>query len=209
MILSIPAPTLSRLSAIYRCLSQLSELGRKSVSSAELGKMIDVAPHSIRKDMSYIGEAGVQGSSGYNVEYLKSHLAKNLSLDILRKACVVGTGRLGSAILAYSGFAETSFSVVAGFDSSINVVESLKTSIPLFPASEIPSVVAKMGIELAIVTVPAAAAQLTADRLILGGIKGIVNFSAAAMTSNKADVHIRNMDIVTEFTYLSALIAAN
>ncbi len=171
--------------------------------------MIDVAPHSIRKDMSYIGEAGVQGSSGYNVEYLKSHLAKNLSLDILRKACVVGTGRLGSAILAYSGFAETSFSVVAGFDSSINVVESLKTSIPLFPASEIPSVVAKMGIELAIVTVPAAAAQLTADRLILGGIKGIVNFSAAAMTSNKADVHIRNMDIVTEFTYLSALIAAN
>ena len=205
--MNIPAPTLSRLSAIYRCLMQLGAQGVKSVSSAELAQMIGSASHSIRKDMSIIGDMGIQGTAGYNVEYLKQHLATALAFDVPRKDCVVGTGRLGAAILAYGGFAEGGFNLVAGFDSSINVVESLKTSIPLFPASEIPSIVSRMGIELDIVTVPASAAQITVDRLVSGGIKGIVNFSAAAMTSDRADVFIRNMDIVTEFTFLSAMIA--
>ncbi len=202
----IPLPALTRLCALYRCLDRLAAAGTETVSSAELGRLLGVASHNIRKDISCLGDAG-NAATGYVVESLKALLAGALSLDRPRRACIVGLGRLGSAILEYNGFAASGYSIVAGFDNNINRVESFRTSLPLFAASDIVEVCTRMGIELAAVAVPAAATQSVSERLVAGGVRGIVNFSTASIALDRDDVFVRNMDLVTEFTFLSARIA--
>ena len=55
--------------------------------------------------------------------------------------------------------AEGEFRIVAGFDSNISKVETIKTAVSVFPAHDIPDVVKRMGIELGIIAVPPARAQ--------------------------------------------------
>jgi redox-sensing transcriptional repressor len=123
-----------------------------------------------------------------------------------KKACIVGLGRLGTAILNYGQLGPHGFDIVAGFDSNINKIETISTDIPLFPAHEIALVVKRKGIELAALTVPAQATEETVDKLIEGGIKGIVNFTPAVIRPAK-NVFVRNIDLVGEFRTLSALSA--
>jgi redox-sensing transcriptional repressor len=143
---------------------------------------------------------------GYEVLKLKDHISVNLGLDRKRRTCVVGLGRLGTAILNYDDLNENGFSVVAGFDSNINKLETTTTPVELFPAHEISEVVKKKGIEIGLIAVPARAAQETADRLMDGGIRGIINFSPVAIKA-KNNVMIRNLDLLGEYMILSTLLA--
>jgi redox-sensing transcriptional repressor len=184
-------------------LEELEASGIDTVSSLEIGKRLGAASHNIRKDISYFGEIG-NCRAGYSVRKLKGHLSNKLGLNKGKKACVVGLGRLGTSILNYGQLGPHGFTIVAGFDTNINKIETINTDIPLFPAHEIALVVKRKGIELAVLTVPAQATQETVARLLEGGIKGIVNFTPAVVKPNK-NVFVRNIDLVGEFRILSAL----
>lgn len=204
--MNIPKPSISRICMIYNLLGELLEAGQTHASSAELGKTLGIGAPSIRKDISYLGEIGNTGSR-YDIKKLREHISNKLNLDKERKACIVGIGRLGSAILNYDLFTRHGYNIVAGFDSNVNKLETLKTAVNLYPAHTIPEIVQSQNIELAVLAVPASAAQVSADRLIEGGIKGIVNFSPTIINSDKKDVFISNIDVVKEFRVLSALIS--
>ena len=199
----IPSASIERLCAVFHVLEELESSGINTVSSIEIGKKLGAASHNIRKDISYFGEIG-NCRAGYDVRKLKGHLSNKLGLREEKKACVVGLGRLGTAILNYGQLGLHGFSIVAGFDSNINKIETISTDIPLFPAHEIALVVKRKGIEFAALTVPAQATQETVSRLIEGGIKGIVNFTPAVIKPAKY-VFVRNIDLVGEFRILSAL----
>jgi len=200
----IPQPTIIRLCSIYQFLCNLEKEGVKKVSSSELEEKTGVPSHTIRKDISFIGEVGSTGS-GYEVIKLKQHILNNLGLNRERKACIVGLGRIGSAIMQWPILAGGEFRIVAGFDSDINKVETIKTPVSVFPSHEIPDVVKRLGIELGIIAVPPARAQEVADRLMEVGIQGIVNFAATIIKSRRNDCFIRNMDIGGELRILSAM----
>lgn len=200
---NIPTPTIERLCSVYNVLEDMEQSGIVAVSSKELGLRLGVGAHNIRKDINYLGEIG-NGRAGYDVVELKQHLKKHLGLPERTKACVVGIGRLGTAILHYSRLGNYGYDVVAGFDSNNNKLETIKTDIPLFPAHEITAVVMRNDIELAVIATPAHAAQEAADRLIEGGIQGILNF-APVVLQPKTGVAIRNIDIVNEFRILTLL----
>ncbi|MGB7566733.1 MAG: redox-sensing transcriptional repressor Rex [Chitinivibrionales bacterium] len=199
----IPTATIERLCAVYHVLEELEAIGINTVSSIEIGKRLGSASHNIRKDISYFGEIG-NCKAGYDVRKLKGHLSNKLGLRGEKKACVVGLGRLGTAILNYGQLAPHGFVIVAGFDSNINKIETISTYIPLYPAHEIALVVKRKGIELAALTVPAQATEETVSKLIEGGIRGIVNFTPAVIKPAK-NVFVRNIDLVGEFRILSAL----
>jgi redox-sensing transcriptional repressor len=201
---TIPKPTIIRLCSIYQLLYNLGKEGVKKVSSAELEERTGVPSHTIRKDISFIGEVGSTGS-GYEVAKLKQHIQTKLGLDRERKACIVGLGRIGSAIMQWPLFTEGEFRIVAGFDSDINKVETIKTAVSVFPSHEITEMVKRMGIELGIIAVSAGRAQEVADRLMEAGVKGIVNFAPAIITSRRNDCFIRTMDIGGELRILSAM----
>ena len=203
----IPIPALSRLLGVYRLLDTYKQEKITSVSSTELGKRLGAKPDSIRKDVSFLGEIGNYGG-GYDVDKLKAHIREKHDLDKQRNLCVVGLGRLGTAVLHYSDFPERGFNIVAGFDSNINKLETIQTKIELYPAYEITDVVRRKKIDMGIITVPEKSAQETADRLIDGGVRGIINFSPAVLRM-RPNVFIKNIDLLGECGLLSIIIESN
>ncbi|MEW5814650.1 MAG: winged-helix domain-containing protein, partial [Spirochaetota bacterium] len=160
--LRISKPAIERLCTLYQLLEGLDTARVKEISSTELGRRMGTPAHTIRKDLSFLGEIR-STSTGYLLKDLKERLCREFGFNIPRKACIVGLGRLGSAILNYPDFALRGYELAAGFDSSINRLELLHTAVPLYPAHEIAAVVRRKGIELGVITVPSDAAQLTAD----------------------------------------------
>jgi redox-sensing transcriptional repressor len=98
MIYHIPKPTINRLCKIYSLLEEFEDKAEVTVSSKAIGERMGVGSHSVRKDINYLGEIGTVGS-GYEVSRLKAHIGKRLGLNVERKACVVGLGKLGRAIM--------------------------------------------------------------------------------------------------------------
>ncbi len=200
----IPKPALSRLCKIYNLLEELEVKGDLSVSSKEIGKRLGVGSHNIRKDIGYIGETGISGS-GYEINKLRAHIDAALGLSRERNACIIGLGGLGIVIMNYQRPLLPYFNITAGFDSNINILETIDISIPVYPTYEIADVILEKKIELAVITEPDRNIEKIMERLFEGGIKGIINFTPVMLSSDSETVYIRNIDIVSEFRYLSAL----
>ncbi len=200
---SMPEPTLIRLCTIEQYLYALEEKDVQMVSSQEIGRQLGEGAHNIRKDIGYIGETGIT-RKGYPVTKLKSKIQEALGLLVPRKACVVGLGRLGSALIHQDQTMPSGMRIVAGFDSNINKVESLSCPIPLYPIDELVQVVELQEIEIGIITVPGEAAQKTADQLVESGVRGIVNLAPVSVCTNQKGIVIRNSNILSEFKIVSA-----
>ena len=93
-----------RLPLYVRALTQLQREGQSVVSSQQLGERLQMTPAQIRKDLSYFGRFGKQGR-GYGIAFLLEELRDILGLNGEWRACLVGVGRLGRAIINYTGFA--------------------------------------------------------------------------------------------------------
>ena len=200
----IPKPAVERLCRVYHILTMLAEEGIGEISSSEIGKRLGIKPHTVRKDISYLdGETGSAG--GYDVRALYERIRGVLGFEARIRGCIVGLGRLGSALLAYMEEKQEGFEIAAGFDSSINRMELISTKVPLYPAFEIPKRVREDNIRIAVLTVPGEAAQLTAERLAAGGVRGIINFAPVGLHGLESVV-VRNVYLLDEIRLVSALI---
>ena len=188
-------------------LDVLEKSGVYFVSSRELANAVGATAYTIRKDISLLGIAGYS-RKGYEVRLLKQGIGRKFNLDKERKACIVGLGRLGTALLDYEQFKEDGFKIVAGFDCSINKIERIRTNIDIFPVSNLESVVAARGISLGIVAVPGEAAQNIVDRLIASGVKGILNFSPVKV-SVPGEVVYLDMDFTNALRFIAARFTVN
>jgi redox-sensing transcriptional repressor len=202
----IPLPTIGRLCRVYDLCESLEILGETEVSSQGIGQRLGAAAHNIRKDISCLGEVGTSGA-GYNIIALKDHIAKHLGLGKKHRACLVGLGKLGSAILEYERLFAGGCEIVAGFDSSINRLETINTTVPVYPSYEIGNIVKRDAIEIGIIATPASVAAATADDLAAAGIRGIINFAPCTLRPAGNAVVVRNIDIVNEFRILSSLLS--
>jgi redox-sensing transcriptional repressor len=203
MMKNIPVPTIERLSALYALLCRMDKEGTQTLSSKKIGGIMGISPYTVRKDINYLTGSGKE--AGYSVRELMDSLYVLFGLEKERKACIVGMGRLGCAIMNFCQNTEENIKIVAGFDSNINVIETLESSIPVFPACDIPEIVRSMDIGIGVITVPPNHAQITADRLIKGGVKGIINFAPVVIRSDNEDITIKNFHIMEEFRTLSIM----
>ena len=206
----IPNATVERLSTIYNFLLQLilsndSETRMTHISSNKIGELIGVAPHTIRKDINFLGDIGLLGK-GYSIKELRELISKKLGLA-KRKAAVIGLGKIGSAIMEYNNFYSAGIEIVAGFDSDINRIDTINTKIPLYPSREIAERISEKNIDIAFLTSSPESAKVCLERLEKGGIKAILNFTPTILVSE--NIHIRNMDFGLESTILSAMIGLN
>jgi redox-sensing transcriptional repressor len=197
-------PTITRLCMVFQQCDELQAMGIDRVSSPQIGRQIGVAAHTVRKDINCLGEVGDTGS-GYDVSRLKQHLSQALGFEKSRRACIVGLGRLGSALMDYEKFQASGFCVKAGFDSSVNRIETIQTQVPVYPAYEMQDVIHREAIDLALLAVPAQAAQATADTLVACGVRGIVNFAPVVIKVPESRVQVRHMNVVNEMRILSSL----
>ena len=138
-----------------------------------------MTPAQIRKDLSYFGRFGKQGR-GYNVTFLLEELRRILGLDRSWRACIVGVGRLGRAIINYPGFAPEGFSIVAVFDNDPKRIGTTLGGLKVQPMSELAETVESTDATIGIVAVPSTQAQPVIDQLVATGLAGILNYAPVA-----------------------------
>ena len=165
----IPDETIRRLSVYLRSLLTLAGQKTDHISSKNLAEIVGVNPWQIRKDFSYFGDFGTRGF-GYDIEKLIKHIKRILKLNVIHKAALVGVGNLGSAVMAYPGFAKYGFDIAAAFDTDPKKIGKKIHNIKIESVSDLKSL-KKRGIDLAIIAVPRAAAQQIVDCLVEAGIK--------------------------------------
>ena len=186
--------TASRLSLYLRCLSDLEGEGATHVSSSSLARRFDLNAAQIRKDLAIFGEFGVRGV-GYEVGTLKRHLLSILGLDQTRRVAIVGAGHLGQALADSGGFASGGFRIAALFDDDpLKVGSRTRGGLVVHDVRRLREVVAREGIEIGVITVPAAAAQEVAQRCAAAGLRALLNFAPARLTV-PAEVRVKNVDL--------------
>jgi len=201
----IPEPARERLLRLMRLLENHTLAGNAGpVTSAQAEDLTGVPRDTIRRDISCLSgvESGAIGSNaGYEPETLIPLIKRALGLDRRRKFCVVGLGRLGSAYLnSPPELAE--FELAAGFDTNVNRVEILRSPVPLYPAFKLAEVVSRFAIEIALLCVPAEAAQAAATQCVAAGVRGILNFAPVALKL-PPEVAVRNVYVVDELRSLT------
>src|SRR3954447_21628348 len=162
--------TTNRLSIYLRCLNQIAASGAKTISSKALAEMFHLNSAQIRKDLGYFGEFGVRGL-GYSVDTLRDHLTKILGLDKEHRVCIVGAGRLGTALADYYGFRKANFTVAALFDSDPEKIGTRIGEVKVLNAKSFAATVKRDNIEVAVIAVPASCAQKVFEDVVGAGIK--------------------------------------
>ena len=197
----VPQATVPRLARYLRVLHRLERDGVPKVSSKELAERLDANAAQIRKDFSYFGEFGVRGV-GYEVKFLIGELSKCLGLDAEWRVVICGAGKLGQALARYRVFGEEGFRLTGIFDSSRRVVGTDVDGLVIRSERELTTFTRENDVHIAIITVPAEAAQAVADKAIEGGVKGILNFAPVRLAPVEG-VFIRQVDLSTELMVVS------
>ena len=179
----IPRPAAKRLSLYLRELERLAEAGRRTVNSKQLGQAVGQTDAQVRKDLGFFGQFGHSGI-GYRIDKLIKQLRSILGTDKQWNAAVIGAGNLGRAVMAYPRFRRKGFDVVAVFDNDPNIIGKRVADHTVRSMTELPKLVKERDIKLAILAVPASAAQQVADTIIEAGVVGILNFAPLRL-----DVH--------------------
>jgi redox-sensing transcriptional repressor len=173
---SVPDVVIQRLPMYTHILTALKEVGVESIGSRELGAMLRTTPAQVRKDLSYFGRFGKQGM-GYDVAQLAAELSQVLGLDREWSLALVGTGRLGRALMDHKGFLHDNYKMVAAFDKSPKRIGKKLAGLVIQDVAKLEETVSEREIQIGIVAVPPGEAQKVIDALVRAGAKAILNYA--------------------------------
>jgi redox-sensing transcriptional repressor len=177
----VPDIVISRLPIYLRALAFL-ELEKKEItSSQELSERLGFTSAQIRKDLSYFGGFGKQGT-GYRIAFLKEKLQQILRIESIWEVLLVGAGDLGSALARYQGFELHGFRLVAIFDNAAKKIGTKIGGLEIQDIAELPRVARAKKLEIAIMAVPASEAQSVANCLVQAGIRAILNYAPITLS---------------------------
>lgn len=195
----VPEATVERLSIYLRSIKRLND--ERVLPSQELADLVGTSDAQVRRDLAYFGEFGIPGQ-GYRAGKLKQEISHILGVDRIWLTALVGTGNLGAALLAYPGFKRQGFKIKAAFDNDLSKIGKVWEGVKIQDVETIPEVLSKQEIKIGIITTPAEAAQEVANKLVEGGVKGILNFAPARILVPEG-VKLRNADLSIELEALS------
>jgi redox-sensing transcriptional repressor len=205
-VLGIPRAAVGRLSLYLRELRQLADAGTAHVSSRKLGRLLGVSDAVVRRDLGYLGPSGRRGV-GYAIGPLISQIRQTLGTHLVWNVALVGAGRLGDALMRYRGFDRQGFRLVAAFDIDPQRIGHSIGEVPVLPLDQLEQVIARRGVSLAILTVPAAAAQELAQRLASAGVAGILNFAPITLRVGGGTC-VTNVDLASQMQQLSFAVSS-
>ncbi len=198
---NIPDPSIRRLSAYLRYLENLVTTEQRRVSSRQLAGCVGGSDAQVRRDLALFGQFGRRGV-GYEVDDLIQVIRTIFGTRRQWPVVVVGAGLLCQALLRYQGFKQRGFTLVGAFDTDPRKLGARYGDVTIQHIDEVEAVIARHHVRLAILTVPATAAQRTAERLVRAGIEGIMNFASASLNV-PADVHVNRVDLTASLEQLS------
>lgn len=197
MAVEIPDIVIGRLPIYLQALTRILEEGEKTTtSSQELGERLGISSAQIRKDLSHFGEFGKQGT-GYHVNYLVEQLRRILHLDREWPVALVGAGYLGHALAHYGGFGRRGFSISWIFDNDPDTIGQKLNGIPVRHVDSLERIIRREKVQIAILAVPATAAQELADRLVDAGVGAILTYAPISI-SVPENVQVQYSDPVVQ-----------
>ena len=191
-----------RLMKYKRVLIQLRSLGLERVFSNNLGDAIGISAALVRKDLAKIEMQGNR-RGGYSIDAMLERLNRLLGGKEAQEAILVGCGNLGRALLNHEAFYKEGIKLVAGFDLAPPSTDI--GGIPVLAMEQLEEFIANHQVKVALLTVPAAAAAEVRDRLLEGGIRGILNFAPMELKCT-GDCVIHNVNIGLEIENLFFLV---
>ncbi|MEX2177945.1 MAG: redox-sensing transcriptional repressor Rex [Gemmatimonadaceae bacterium] len=193
--------TVRRLSAYLRFLEDFEGRGLSTISSDELARRGGTTSAQVRKDLSFFGSFGKRGL-GYSVPELAGRLREILGLGRQWKIIIIGAGKIGAALVAYRGFKQRGFHILAAYDANPQKLGKSLEGVPVRNIGMLEKDVQRDPPDIAVVTVPSEVAQEVVDRAVRAGIKAILNF-APVQLQVPADVTVKTVNMAMELEGLA------
>lgn len=190
----IPDIVVSRLPVYLRALTKMSSEGQTITSSHELGDRLGISSAQIRKDLSHFGEFGKQGT-GYQIQFLIDQLRRILKVEREWNVALIGAGAIGTALAHYGGFHDRGFRICMIFDNNPAKIGTYINAFEVYDVARLPELLAAHNIALAMVAVPAEAAQQVTDDVVKAGVRGILNYAPINL-SVPPGVYVQHIDPV-------------
>ncbi len=197
----IPESTLARLHCYQLVLRRLLRAGEDEVSSRRMGLEVGIDPALVRKDLCYLHCRGQRGV-GYQTRVLLAALERVLGPPVPRPLVIIGAGPLGTALAGYAGFEMLGYQVVGIFDENPARVGHHVQGMRVRPMRELATLVTETGVRLALMAVPAARAQETADRCAAAGLRGLLTFGPVRVRT-RPEFYVRQVDVSAELEILN------
>jgi redox-sensing transcriptional repressor len=176
----ISDPAVGRLPLYQAVVSEALRRGEQFISSTAIAGELRLSPVLVRKDLESTGVAGVP-RRGFPAPLLARRLESSLAWGGLNKACLIGAGRLGVTLLEYPRFARYGLTILAAFDIDPQKIGRTVAGRIVQPLDRLSGVVRREGLLVAILAVPAEAAQQAAEVAVRAGVRGIWNFTAVKL----------------------------
>ena len=196
---------LKRLPGYLAYLKGLPEDAPAHISATSLANALGMGEVQVRKDLAIVSDGG-RPKIGYLRESLITDIEQFLGYDNTTDAVLIGAGKLGLALMGYSGFDEYGLNIQAAFDSN-PVADKTEDGQPIYPMTKLEHFCKVHKVLMGIITVPAAHAQEVADRLIACGVKAIWNFAPVHLDV-PAHILVQNENMATSLAVLSVHLRA-
>lgn len=200
MVDGISKQTLQRLPHLLTYLKSLDPVKNEFISSTTIALALGMNPVKVRKDLATVA-VGVP-RKGFETKKLIYDIENFLGYNNTDSAVIVGAGRLGRALLGYKGFTDYGVDIVAAFDVNPELYGDEEENRRVLPMEKLPSLVKRMGIKIAILTVPSESAQSVAELLVNSGIKAILNFAPCHLALPK-NIIVQNENLAPVLALLT------
>ena len=197
----IPRATLGRLPDYLQYIR--NNVRSENISAAAIARGLELGEVQVRKDLGCICDSG-RPKTGYDTAVLRSAIEETLGMQNLTPAVIVGTGKLGRALLDFDGFSDFGLEIAAGFDADPQKVGLTDGGKQIFPMEELERYCRENGVRIGIITVPVAAAQSVCDRMTACGIDLIWNFSPVSLTVGE-NVTLKNENLALSLAHLKSM----
>ena len=196
---------LERLPGYLAYLKNMPENSPPNISATALANALGMGEVQVRKDLAMVSDGG-RPKIGYLREALIDDIEQFLGYDNTTDAILIGAGKLGQALMGYSGFDEYGLNILAAFDAKPKMTRTEEGK-PVYPIEKLPQFCKSHKVLMGIITVPAEGAQSVADQLIAVGVKAIWNFAPVHLDV-PAGTLVQNENMATSLAVLSVHLQA-
>lgn len=196
----ISKSVLKRLPGYLAYLKNIPPEASPYISATMLANALGMGEVQVRKDLAMVSDGG-RPKVGYLRESLIEDISQFLGYDNTTDAILVGAGKLGQALLGYTGFDAYGLNILAAFDAK-PFADRTAEGKPVYPIEALPGFCKSRNVLMGIITVPAEYAQQVCDQLIACGIKAIWNFAPVHLDV-PANILVQNENMATSLAVLS------
>jgi redox-sensing transcriptional repressor len=193
--MKLPEKTIERLSQYRRILLNCSASGKIHIFSHELAAILNITAVQVRRDIMFLGYSNLQ-RKGYIIQDLIRTIGNLLDNLEIMSVAVIGLGHLGTAITTYFKGKREKLEIVAAFDIDPDKIGKVVAGVVCYPLSELNEIAKRENITIGMITVPPEQAEDVARKLVVAGIKGILNFTTVPLNVS-SDVFLEEYDMIT------------